>query len=170
MAVRELLQYPDARLKQACAPVTDFGPPLAGLVTDLVDTLSAHPGVGIAAPQVGVMLRVVLVDVRGKHPERPRRVLVNPEILELHEKKLVREGCLSVPDFTANVLRADRIRVRARDEHGASFELETDGLEAIAIQHECDHLDGKLFLDRVASLKTDVFRRKGVSKSVPLPT
>lgn len=162
--------YPDARLKQTCAPVTDFGAPLSSLVADLADTLGAHPGVGIAAPQIGVMARVVIVDVSGKHAELPRRVLVNPEILALQDRKIIREGCLSVPDFTANVLRANRIRVRARDEHGDLREFESEGLEAIAIQHECDHLDGTLFLDRVASLKTDVFRRKGVPKTVPLPT
>lgn len=170
MAVQTLLLYPDPRLKQACEAVTDFGAPLAALVTDLADTLAAHPGVGLAAPQIGVMERVVLIDVSGRFPELKRRFLVNPEIYELHDKKIIREGCLSIADFTANVLRADRIRVRAHDENGVLQDFESQGLEAIAIQHECDHLDGILFLDRVASLKTDVFRRKGVPKSVPLPT
>lgn len=170
LAARELLLYPDARLKEACAPVAEFGAPLAALVADLVDTLAAHPGVGVAAPQIGVLERVVIVDVSSKHPELPRRVLVNPEIFDLNDRKIIREGCLSVPEFTANVLRANRIRVRAHDENGSLHEFESEGLEAIAIQHECDHLDGVLFLDRVASLKTDVFRRKGVAKTVPLPT
>ncbi|NDD27838.1 MAG: peptide deformylase [Proteobacteria bacterium] len=170
MAVREVLVYPDPRLKQVSAPVTDLGDSLAALVADLRDTLASRPGVGIAAPQIGEMRRVVLIDVSQRFPERPARIFVNPEILEVSDKRIFREGCMSIPDFTANVLRGYRVRVRALDEHGQPFELDTDELEAIAIQHECDHLDGLLFLDRVASLKTDVFRRKGVPKSVPLPT
>lgn len=168
--VRELLLYPDPRLKQTCEAVTDVGAPLAALVADLRDTLAASPGCGIAAPQIGVMQRVVLIDVSAKFPDRRPLVLVNPEILELHDKKIIREGCLSIPEFTANVLRANRIRFRALDEHGTPYEMESEALEAIAVQHENDHLDGILFLDRVASLKTDVFRRKGSKREVPLPS
>lgn len=152
--------YPDPRLKQMCAPVTDFGAGLAELVGDLRDTLAASPGVGLAAPQIGVLQRVLLIDVSAKFPHRRPLVLVNPELLELHDKKIIREGCLSIPEFTANVLRANRIRFRALNEAGVPYEMESEALEAIAVQHENDHLDGILFLDRVASLKTDVFRRK----------
>ncbi|MBM3464657.1 MAG: peptide deformylase [Armatimonadetes bacterium] len=160
MAVREILLYPDPLLKQKCDLVTDFGAPLAELVRDLRETLAASPGVGIAAPQIGVLQRVVLIDVTGKFPERRQLVLVNPRITTLEEYKIIREGCLSIPEFTANVRRADKVVFEALDEHGQPYAHRTDGLEAIAIQHETDHLDGVLFLDRVACLKTDVFRRK----------
>jgi peptide deformylase len=168
--VREILLYPDPRLKQTCDPIVAFDDGLRALVADLRETLAASPGVGLAAPQIGVMRRVVLIDVSAKFPERRPLVLVNPEILELHDKKIIREGCLSIPEFTANVLRAERIRFRAFDEHGRLYEMESEALEAIAVQHENDHLDGILFLDRVASLKTDVFRRKGGRREVKLPS
>jgi len=167
VAVKDILLYPDDRLKQTCAAVTDFGDALRALVTDLKDTLAASPGVGLAAPQIGVLQRVLLIDVSAKFPDRRPLVLVNPEILELHDKKIIREGCLSIPEFTANVLRANRIRFRALDENGTPYEMESEALEAIAVQHENDHLDGILFLDRVASLKTDVFRRKPARPKVP---
>ncbi len=169
MAVRELLLYPDSRLKKHCAPVEAFDGDLRSLVADLCETLSASPGVGLAAPQIGVLRRVLVIDVSAKFPERRRIIAVNPEILELHDRRIIREGCLSIPEFTANVLRAERIRFRAYDEEGRKFEMESHALEAIAVQHENDHLDGILFLDRVASLKTDVFRRKGAKRPVTLP-
>jgi len=158
--VREILQYPDPRLKQACDPVTVFDAAVLELARDLRDTLAASPGVGLAAPQIGVLKRVVLVDVTGRFPERRPLLMVNPRIVLLEDHKVIREGCLSIPDFTANVLRADRIRFESWDEHGERYEVECQGLEAVAVQHETDHLDGVLFLDRVACLKTDVFRRK----------
>jgi peptide deformylase len=169
MAVRELLLYPDPRLKQVCAPVTAFDDDLRALVQDLRDTLAASPGVGIAAPQIGVLSRVLFINVSAKFPDRKPVVLINPEILELDEFKIIREGCLSIPEFTANVRRGEKSRVRAFDEWGQPFELSSSGLEAIAVQHENDHLDGILFLDRVASLKTDVFRRKGFKKPAESP-
>lgn len=164
MAVKNILLYPDPRLKEACEAVTDFGESLRALVNDLWDTLRSGAGVGLAAPQIGMMKRVLVIDVSAKFPGSKKLVLVNPQIIALAEKKLIREGCLSIPDLTANVLRADRVRFRALDETGAPYEMESVGLEAIAVQHENDHLDGILFLDRVACLKTDVFRRKSRPK------
>lgn len=160
MAVRELLLYPDPILKQACDAVEFFDDRLLELARDLRDTLAASPGVGLAAPQIGVPLRVVLIDVSARFPDRRPLLLVNPRLLDLEDYKIIREGCLSIPDFTANVRRADRVRVIARDERGVPCEVQARGLEAVAIQHENDHLDGILFLDRVACLKTDLFRRK----------
>lgn len=159
MAVREIQVFPDPILKIRSAPVEAFDEDLAALVTDLRDTLAHCPGVGVAAPQIGVSRRVILVDVSGRYPDRAPLVLVNPSITEQSRWKVVREGCLSVPEFLAQVRRADRVRVQAWTPDGEPVDIVRTGLEAIALQHEIDHLDGILFLDRVASLKTDVFRR-----------
>ena len=167
MAVLEILKYPDPRLKQVAAPVTDFDAALQAFVADLEETMRAGPGgVGIAAPQVGDLRRVAIVDVSSKPgiPNHGRLVLVNPEILEWDGMAKGREGCLSVPDFTGNVIRATHIRVRAWDAHGEEHEYEMEGFEARAVQHEIDHLDGLLFLDRLVSKRHDLFRRKVYAK------
>jgi peptide deformylase len=128
--------------------------------------MRASPGcVGIAAPQVGMASRIIVVDVSthrrgGREENHGLLVLVNPEILSRGGKQLVREGCMSVPDYTANVQRAQWVLVDALDKEGKQTILEAIGFEAVAIQHEVDHLDGYLFLDRVSSIKTDLFRRK----------
>jgi peptide deformylase len=141
-------------------------PELSTVIGDLLDTMRASPGgVGISAPQVGVLQRIVAVDVsaskRGAQVENHGLlVLVNPEILAKGGRQIVREGCMSIPDYTANIERAQWVLVDALDREGKQVILESVGFEAVAIQHEVDHLDGILFLDRVASLKTDLFRRK----------
>lgn len=166
MAVLPILQFPDPRLKERCAPVDGITPEISSAIDDLLDTMRASPGcVGIAAPQVGVLKRILVVDVsnhkRGKREENHGQlVLVNPEILARGGRQLVREGCMSVPDYTANVQRAQWVLVDALDRSGKQVILEAVGFEAVAIQHEADHLDGYLFLDRVSSIKTDLFRRK----------
>lgn len=164
MAVREILKYPDERLKQVSSPVVDFGAEFQRFVDDLEETRLAGPGaVGIAAPQVGCFQRVVIVDVsamRKPVPNHGHLVLVNPEITAWEGHAMGREGCLSVPDYTGNVIRAERIRLSAQDRHGAPIEFDMEGFEARAVQHEIDHLDGRLFLDRVVSRRSDVFRRK----------
>lgn len=160
MAVRDVVLFPAPVLKQVSVPVDDFGDGLQALVSDLRDTLARCPGVGLAAPQIGVSLRVVLVDVSARFADKAPMVLVNPVIVEQSRWRVVREGCLSVPEFLASVRRADRVRVTARTPGGESLDFVSTGLEAVALQHEIDHLDGILFLDRVASLKTDVFRRR----------
>ena len=167
MAVLDILTCPDPRLKQISAPVTDFDEALRAFVADLEETMRAGPGgVGIAAPQVGEFRRIAIVDVsaKPKTPNHGRLVLVNPEILEWDGMVKGREGCLSVPDFTGNVIRAARIRLRAQDEHGEAREYEMEGYEARAVQHEIDHLDGLLFLDRLVSKRHDLFRRKVYAK------
>lgn len=167
MAVLDILQYPDPRLKQASAPVEAFDAALRAFLADLEQTMRAGPGgVGIAAPQVGRFERIAIVDVSGKPKIRHhgRLVLINPEILEWEGMAKGREGCLSVPDFTGNVIRAERIRLTARDEQGESREFEMEGFEARAVQHEIDHLDGLLFLDRLVSKRHDLFRRKNDRK------
>lgn len=163
MAVREILQYPDERLKQVSAPVTGFDAALRELLDDLEDSIRAGPGsVGIAAPQIGVLQRVVVVDVSAKPgiPHHGCLRLVNPEIVTRSGEIRGREGCMSVPDYTGNVLRARELRLRAQDADGRWQEWDCQGYEARAVQHELDHLDGVLFLDRVVSPRHDLFRRK----------
>jgi peptide deformylase len=163
MAVLEILQYPDPRLKQASAAVTVFDEILHQLLRDLEDTMRAGPGsVAIAAPQVERFLRVAVVDVSGRPKTRHHGCLrlVNPEIVHREGEVKGREGCMSVPDFTGNVVRAAAIRLRAQDADGQWREWDCEGYEARAVQHELDHLDGLLFLDRVVSPRQDLFRRK----------
>lgn len=166
MAVLDIITYPDERLKQVADEVTQFDSALTNLITNLEDTMAAGPGgVGIAATQVGVMQRVVIVDVStyprlkdAKH--HGHLVLINPEILDWQGMKKGREGCMSVPDFTGNVIRADNIVLSAMDKDGVKHEYEMEGFEARAVQHEIDHLDGLLFLDRLVSRRNDLFKRK----------
>ena len=163
MAVLEVLQYPDARLKQVSSPVTAFDAALRAFLADLEATMRAGPGsVGIAAPQVDHFFRIVIVDVSSK-PDIPQHGclrLINPEIVQRAGEVRGREGCMSVPDYTGSVLRARSVRVRAQDENGQWREFDCEGYEARAVQHEIDHLDGLLFLDRVVSPRHDLFRRK----------
>jgi peptide deformylase len=164
VAVLDILTYPDERLKQVSAPVEHFDEALRAFVADLEETRRAGPSaVGIAAPQVGRFIRVVIVDVsmaRRPVPNHGHLVLINPEITDWEGYALGREGCLSVPDYTGNVIRAERIHLRARDPHGHEHEYDMEGFEARAVQHEIDHLDGLLFLDRLVSRRNDLFRRK----------
>jgi len=160
--VLPILVYPDERLKRVSSPVTVFDEALRCFLADFEETMRASPGcVGLAAPQVDFCQRIVLVDVsaRPKIPHHGRLLLINPEIAAREGEALGREGCLSVPDYTGNVARAARVRVRYQDETGVSHELDCQGYEARAVQHEMDHLDGMLFLDRLVS-RRDLFRRK----------
>jgi peptide deformylase len=166
MAVRDILLYPDPLLKTVCSPVNVFDAAVDALVQDLIDTmLAAGHSVGVAAPQIGITRRVLVVDVSksklGRDNNHGLLVMINPEILERNGQETMREGCMSVPDYTGNVTRAADIVVQFLDREGREQVIRASGFEAIAIQHELDHLDGQLFLDRVSSLKTDVFRRKG---------
>lgn len=160
MAVRDIVLFPDPILKTVCQPVDFNCPQLPGLVQDLIDTVQASPGVGVAAPQIGVAKRAIVVDVSPK-PGNGLIVLLNPEVVSAANPKTGREGCLSIPDFTANVRRPQEIVIRGLNLSGEPVVLHSVGLEAVCLQHEVDHLEGVLFLDRVASLKKDVFRRKG---------
>ena len=163
MAVLDILTYPDERLRRASDRVQRFDAALQARIDDLEETRKAGPGaVGIAAPQVGWFERVIIVDVSGRKKTRSHGhlILVNPEIIEWDGFAMGREGCLSVPDYTGNVVRAERIQLRASDPDGDSLTFEMDGFEARAVQHEIDHLDGMLFVDRLVSRRTDLFKRK----------
>lgn len=166
MAVCEILIYPDERLKTLCAAVSVLSADVDALIQNLVDTmLASGHSVGVAAPQIGDLRRVAVVDVSrsklGRDNHHGLLTMVNPEIISRSGQKVMREGCMSVPDYTGNVTRAEEIVVEFRDRDGSERVIRASGFEAVAIQHELDHLDGLLFLDRVSSLKTDVFRRKG---------
>jgi peptide deformylase len=164
MALLDILTIPDQRLKQVSEPVTAFDRELLDFIEDLEETRLAGPAaVGIAAPQVGRFQRIVIVDcsqTRKPVPNHGRLILVNPEIVHWDGYEPGREGCLSVPDYTGNVIRATRIKLRAQTLTGESVEYGMEGFEARAVQHEIDHLDGLLFIDRVVSRRTDLFRRK----------
>ncbi|WP_296804673.1 peptide deformylase [Thiocapsa sp.] len=163
MAILDILKLPDPRLKQVSVPVERFDDDLRGFVADLEETRLAGPAaVGIAAPQVGRVQRIVIVDVSGrpKTPNHGHLILVNPEIVHWEGYAIGREGCLSVPDYTGNVIRATGIRLKAQDLDGQENEYLMEGYEARAVQHEMDHLDGLLFVDRVVSRRTDLYRRK----------
>ena len=168
MAVLTILVHPDKRLKQKSKPVEIFDDVLLRFVADLEETMRAGPGgVGIAAPQVGRFERIILVDVSSKPKikNHGRLVMINPEIREKEGNVVGREGCLSVPDYTGNVARWDRIVVSALDELGNSQNYTMEGYEARAVQHEIDHLDGLLFLDRLVSRRGSLFPRKVYKKS-----
>lgn len=165
MAVQKILLYPHPVLKKLCHPVAGIDAEITRLLQDLLDTMQAGPGsVGVAAPQIGVTLRVCVVDVsksrNGKDNNHGLLQMINPEILTRSGSAIMREGCMSVPDYTGDVERATEITVRFTDAGGVERQIEASGFEAVAIQHEMDHLDGVLFLDRISSLKTGLFRRK----------
>jgi peptide deformylase len=165
MPPRDILHYPHPVLKEKCRPVQVFNDETAGLVSDLTDTMREGPGsVGVAAPQIGIPLRVCVVDVstskHGRDNNHGLLVMVNPEITRKAGAAVMREGCMSVPDYTGDVERSVEITVSFLDENGTGQVIDAIGFEAVAIQHELDHLDGILFLDRITSLKTGLFRRK----------
>jgi peptide deformylase len=151
MALLPILEYPDPRLKKVATPVAAFTPDIRKLVRDMADTMYAAPGVGLAATQLDVHKRVIVIDISEHKDEL--RVFINPELLAAEGEAECEEGCLSVPGYYDKVTRAARIRVRAQDEHGDSFELAADGLLAVCIQHEMDHLQGKVFVEYLSPLK-----------------
>lgn len=160
MALLTILHHPDPRLRQKARPVTVFDPSLQTLIDDMFETMYAAPGVGLAATQVGVALRLAVMDcAEDKAAPRPL-VMINPEILEPADLQDMEEGCLSVPGVGDKVQRYNRLRMRALDREGQPYELEAEGLLAQAVQHEIDHLDGKLYLDRLSSLKRERLLKK----------
>jgi len=171
MALRKILAYPAPELKHAAHAVQNIDAAIQQLVTDLVDSMYAAPGVGLAATQVGSAERVIVLDVDHEHPGAHLIKLVNPVIVERDGSIVWEEGCLSVVDYTAEVTRAKRVLVTGWTPDEKEVQIEGDGLLAVALQHEIDHLDGKLFIDRISRLKRDLYKRKvkkWVRDGVPL--
>lgn len=172
MAIRQIVKYPDPTLKRVCLPVTAVTDETLRLIQDMVETMYTAPGIGLAAAQVGVLQRVIVVDIDYEHPGKNLLKLVNPEILQAEGEVVWEEGCLSVIDFTAEVKRAARVKVVAFDEKENEMKIEAEGLLSVALQHEIDHLDGKLFIDRISRLKRDLYTRrlkKMMRTGKPLP-
>jgi peptide deformylase len=158
MAKLDILEFPDPRLRLKARPVTTFDAALARLADDMLETMYAAPGIGLAATQVNVAQRLLVLDVSENH-DAPR-VLVNPELLATRGTEVCQEGCLSFPGMYADVQRKDWVHARAQDVTGKTFEIETDGLLAVCIQHEMDHLVGKVFVDYLSPLKRALLLRK----------
>ena len=160
MAILEILKYPESVLNQMSLPVKNITGETVQLVNDLLETMYAAPGVGLAAPQVGALQRVIVLDVDHENPGKQLYKLINPVIKRAEGEVIWEEGCLSVVDFTAEVRRAAHVEVGAFDENEGEVKIEADGLLAVALQHEIDHLDGKLFIDRISRLKRDLYARR----------
>lgn len=158
MAILEILHFPDSRLRNKAKPVEKVDSAVSQLVDDMFETMYEAPGIGLAANQVNVAKRVIVIDVSEEHNQP--LCLINPEILEREGEEQMEEGCLSVPGIFDKVTRAERVKMRALDRNGELFELEADGLLAVCIQHEIDHLDGKLFVDYLSGLKRQRIRKK----------
>ncbi len=157
--ILDIVEFPDERLRQVSEPVDVFDDALKTLVDNMFATMYDAPGVGLAAIQIGVARRLMVIDVQPDDRPQPL-VFVNPEILSSDGEVSWEEGCLSVPGFTAPVQRHERVRVRAQDVTGKPFEMEADGLLAIAIQHEKDHLDGVLFVDHLSRMRRQMFLKR----------
>jgi peptide deformylase len=160
MAILEILKYPEATLQKVSAPVKNITAQTVQLIDDMLDTMYAAPGVGLAAPQVGALERIIVMDVDHENPHKQIYKLINPVVTRAEGEIVWEEGCLSVVDFTAEVKRAAQVEVVALDENEKEFKIEAEGLLAVALQHEIDHLDGKLFIDRISRLKRDLYSRR----------
>jgi peptide deformylase len=158
MALRTILEFPDPRLRTRAEPVTSFDAALGRLVDDMLETMYAAPGIGLAATQVDVHKRLIVIDISKEHNEP--LVLVNPEILSREGDASTEEGCLSVPGIFDEVKRAAKVRVRAKDRNGETFERDFDDVLSVCIQHEMDHLEGRLFVDYLSDLKRERIRKK----------
>lgn len=160
MAILEIKKYPEKVLKQKALPVTTFDDELQALIDSMIETMYAAPGVGLAAPQVGESKRLAVIDISSKEVKVPLLVIVNPVIADFEGIIEFEEGCLSIPDYTANVRRAEKVLVRAQDRAGQAIEIEGTDLLAIALQHEIDHLEGILFIDRISPIKREFFKKR----------
>ena len=162
MALREVLKFPDKRLREVSAPIEKITEEIVELAHDMLEVMYDEPGIGLAAPQVGETVRLIVVDTEwtSEDAERHPLVLVNPEILERDGNIVWNEGCLSVPDFEAEVERSESVKLRALDLEGAELVIDATELQAVCFQHEIDHLDGILFIDRISRLKRNLYVQK----------
>ena len=160
MAVLPIKTFPDPVLSKTCRQVHEVDEDLKQLAQDMLDTMYAAPGVGLAAPQVGRNERLVVIDCSARDEQAEPLVLFNPRIVEMEGEVVFEEGCLSVPEFTCDVTRAERVVVKAMDAEGRPISIEGEGLLAICLQHELDHLEGRLFLDRISPLKRSLYKKR----------
>lgn len=160
MAILEIKKYPEKILKQTAQPITSINSSIQRLIDNMIETMYAAPGVGLAAPQVGVSKRLAVIDISVKDSKLPLLVLINPEILKKEGNIEFEEGCLSIPEYTTKISRAERIFAKALDRMGNKIEIEAEGLLAIALQHEIDHLNGVLLIDRISTIKREFFKKR----------
>lgn len=160
MAVLEIRKYPEKVLREKTALVTDFDSDLQKLIDDMIETMYAAPGIGLAANQAGVSKQVLVIDVSTREEGPPLIVLVNPEIIHAEGETSLEEGCLSLPGYTTVIKRAERVRVKGIDRHGREVEIEGNGLLSRALQHEIDHLNGVLLIDRIGRIKKEFFKKR----------
>lgn len=168
MAILEILTYPDPRLAQVSQPVTEFGPELKKLCDDMLETMYDAPGVGLAAPQVNVLKQIVVIDIDYESSEdeppvlsnKTPRIFVNPKIVKKEGEQVCKEGCLSIPGEYEEVVRAEKVWVEYQDVNGKPQTLEAEGYLAVAVQHELDHLDGRLFIDRLSLMKSKSIKKR----------
>lgn len=160
MAILEIKKYPEKVLKQKAKPVTLFDEDLQTLIDNMIETMYAAPGVGLAAPQVGKSRRLAVIDISSREGKFPLIVLINPVIVNCEGEVEFEEGCLSLPEYTAKVKRAETVVVNALDREGKAMEIEATDLLAVALQHEIDHLDGMLLIDRISPIKREFFKKR----------
>jgi peptide deformylase len=162
MALREVLKFPDKRLREVSSPIEKITDEIRELANDMAEVMYDEPGIGLAAPQVGQIIRLIVVDTEWttEDAEQTPLVLVNPEIVEHSGQITWTEGCLSVPDFEADVSRASHVKLRASNLEGEDLEIDASELQAVCFQHEIDHLDGVLFIDRISRLKRNLYTQR----------
>lgn len=158
MAILDILEFPDTRLRKVAKPVNQVTDVERELAASMLETMYAAPGIGLAATQVNQHIRLLVMDVSDNQDEP--LVFINPEIVDRDGEQVCEEGCLSVPGLTADVARSERVRVRALNTDGEAFEMEVDGIKAVCLQHEMDHLDGKLFVDYLSPLKRRMLEKR----------
>lgn len=164
MAILEIKKYPDEVLKKKAETISEINGDLQKLIDNMIETMYNANGVGLAAPQVGVLKRLIVVDTSPRQENQSLIVLINPEITDLEGEILSEEGCLSLPGFTTRLKRKEKVIVKGLDRNGREIEIEATGLLARALQHEIDHLDGILLIDKISPLKRELFRKKFKTK------
>ena len=160
MAILHICTYPEEILRQRAEPITEIDEEVVKLVDHMAETMYSAPGIGLAATQVGVAKQLLVADIAPRRPESELIVLINPEIVAAEGEVIIEEGCLSVPEYQAEVKRHERVTVRGLNLKGEEVEIEAEGLLAVVLQHEIDHLNGMLFIDRLSKLKRDLYKRK----------
>lgn len=161
MSLREIKKYPERVLKEKAAPVEAIDSDILKLIDDMTETMYAAPGIGLAAPQVGISKRVIVIDISHcSEEETPLIALINPEIIYAEGEITGEEGCLSLPGYTADIARSEKVTVLGLDRKGISVKIEAEGLLAISLQHEIDHLNGILIIDRISSLRREFFKKR----------